>query len=167
VFQVEEEPPCRIVVTTQDLGVVARQPPTAILLSSVPDPSLSLSEESPEVRNAVELLPSLTAPPPPPAVIVQQQPATLALPASVLEQSQELTESNLAGRSVLFFFLVRTSVRLTCQSVFLIQTTQFVISDTVVYFFKCAFCINLSKCRLKFLSSILGLNFFSISLLLY
>ncbi len=102
-FQVEEEPPCRIVVTTQDLGVVARQPPTAILLSSVPDPSLSLSEESPEVRNAVELLPSLTAPPPPPAVVVQQQPATLALPASVLEQSQELTESNLAGRSVSFF----------------------------------------------------------------
>jgi hypothetical protein len=139
VFQVEEEPPCRIVVTTQDLGVVARQPPTAILLSSVPDPSLSLSEESPEVRNAVELLPSLTAPPPPPAVVVQQQPATLALPASVLEQSQELTESNLAGRSVLFFPLsvcpFNLSVCVIGHSVFLIQTTQFVISDMVVYFY--------------------------------
>ncbi len=102
----QEEETCRIVVT-QDLS---SRPPTAILLANVPEPlALAAAEESPAVRDAVEMLPSLTAPPPPPpqatTVVVTSQPPPpeLSLPlttATVIERTlpQELTESNMSGR---------------------------------------------------------------------
>ncbi len=101
----QDEETCRIVVT-QDLS---SRPPTAILLANVPEPlSLAAAEESPAVRDAVEMLPSLTAPPPPSpqtttVVVTSQPPPEISIPlstATVIERTlpQELTESNMSGR---------------------------------------------------------------------
>jgi len=85
---------CRIVVTTQDLSSHPAAPQTTILLSSEP---LPIVEESPAVREAVDLLPTLTAPPP-----VQPQPLPeIATTTTVIEQrslAQELKESNMSAR---------------------------------------------------------------------
>ena len=98
-FQQVDEETCRIVVTTQDLSghpVVA--PQTAILLSSEP---LPIVEESPAVRDAVDLLPTLTAPQPP--VQPQSEIATTTVIeqrslAQELKGAQELKDSNMNAR---------------------------------------------------------------------
>ena len=111
-FQKEE---CRIVVSQE----LTARPPASVLLSE----PLNITQQSPAVQEAVDLLPSLTAPPPPaPAamiVVKQQMPndplpvqlqVQLPVPASVLDTTvsaidrnrpQELTESNMAARYVL------------------------------------------------------------------
>ena len=102
-FQVDDET-CRIVVTTQDLTSHPAAPPTAILLASEP---LPIVEESAVVREAVDLLPTLTAPPPVQSELtISAAPAVAAAAAStttatVIEQrslSQELKESNMGAR---------------------------------------------------------------------
>lgn len=118
--RVPDEETCRIVVT-QDLS---SRPPTAILLANVPEPlALAAAEESPAVRDAVEMLPSLTAPPPPSpqtttVVVTSQPPPEISIPlstATVIERTlpQELTESNMSGRS----FILTTSSRQNLDSI--------------------------------------------------
>ena len=97
-FQIDDET-CRIVVTTQDLSSHPVAPQTAILLASEP---LPIVEESAVVREAVDLLPTLTAPPPVQTELtISAATAASTTTATVIEQrshSQELKESNMGAR---------------------------------------------------------------------
>ena len=96
-LQIDDET-CRIVVTTQDLSSHPVAPQTAILLASEP---LPIVEESAVVREAVVLLPTLTAPPPVQTELTISATAASTTTATVIEQrslSQELKESNMGAR---------------------------------------------------------------------